>query len=141
MTTLLSSVYSCLDPRALTLPLRLRRGLIHNERVAYPPEVSPLAENQPSSFADSIREARQRLALELRAQAEQIQKLNLELTELRSFTNEPSRKLPVNGMRLRARPRLPRRGLRAAGFAGYGAGKRFGRSPRPDDLHDSRTGV
>ena len=53
--------------------------------VAYSPEVSPLAENQPFSFADSIREARQRLALELRAQAEQIQKLNLELTELRQL--------------------------------------------------------
>jgi len=41
-----------------------------------------LAENEPFSLADSIGEARQRLALELRAQAEQIQKLNLELTEL-----------------------------------------------------------
>jgi hypothetical protein len=41
-----------------------------------------LAETQPFSFADSIREARQRLALALRAQAEQIQRLNLELTEL-----------------------------------------------------------
>jgi hypothetical protein len=41
-----------------------------------------LAENQPFSVADSIGEARQRLALELRAQAEQIQKLNLDLTEL-----------------------------------------------------------
>ena len=41
-----------------------------------------MAETQPFSFADSIREARQRLALELRAQAEQIQRLNLELTEL-----------------------------------------------------------
>ena len=41
-----------------------------------------MAETQPISFADSIREARQRLALELRAQAEQIQRLNLELTEL-----------------------------------------------------------
>lgn len=65
--------------------MRLRRGLIHNERVAYPPEVSRLAENQPVSFADSIREARQRLGLELRAQAEQIQKLNLELTELQQL--------------------------------------------------------
>jgi hypothetical protein len=44
-----------------------------------------LAENQPFSFADSIREARQRLAQELHAQAEQIQKLNLELTELRQL--------------------------------------------------------
>ena len=44
-----------------------------------------MAENQPSSFADSIREARQRLALELRAQAEQIQKLNQELTELQQL--------------------------------------------------------
>jgi hypothetical protein len=41
-----------------------------------------LAETQPFSFADSIGKARQRLALELRAQAEQIQRLNLELTEL-----------------------------------------------------------
>ena len=41
-----------------------------------------MAENEPFSLADSIGEARQRLALELRAQAEQIQKLNLELTEL-----------------------------------------------------------
>jgi hypothetical protein len=44
-----------------------------------------LAENQPFSFADSIREARERLALELRAQTEQIQKVNLELTELRQL--------------------------------------------------------
>jgi hypothetical protein len=42
-----------------------------------------LAENQPFSIADSIEEARQRLALELRAQTEQIRKLNLELTELK----------------------------------------------------------
>ncbi len=42
-----------------------------------------MAENRPFSFADSIREARQSLAQELSAQAEQIQKLNLELTELR----------------------------------------------------------
>jgi hypothetical protein len=69
----------------VTLPLRPRRGLIHNERVAYSPEVSPLAENQPISFADSIREARQRLAQELRAQAGQIQKLNVELTELQQL--------------------------------------------------------
>jgi len=41
-----------------------------------------LAENQPSSFVDSIGKARQRLALELRALAEQIQKLQHELTEL-----------------------------------------------------------
>ena len=44
-----------------------------------------MAENQPFSFADSIREARERLALELRAQTEQIQKVNLELTELRQL--------------------------------------------------------
>jgi len=44
-----------------------------------------LAENQPNSFADSIREARQRLAPELRAQAEQIRKLSLELTELQQL--------------------------------------------------------
>jgi hypothetical protein len=44
-----------------------------------------LAETQPFSFTDSIRDARQRLAVELRAQAEQIQKLNLELTELRQL--------------------------------------------------------
>jgi hypothetical protein len=41
-----------------------------------------LAENQPFPIADSIGEARERLASELRAQGEQIQKLNLELTEL-----------------------------------------------------------
>ncbi len=41
-----------------------------------------MTENQPFSIADSIREARQRLALELHAQAEQIQKLNLEVAEL-----------------------------------------------------------
>ena len=44
-----------------------------------------MAENQPFSFADSIREARQRLAVELRAQAEQISKINLELTELQQL--------------------------------------------------------
>ena len=41
-----------------------------------------MAENQPFSIADSIGEARERLASELRAQGEQIQKLNLELAEL-----------------------------------------------------------
>ena len=41
-----------------------------------------MAENQPLSFVDSIGKARQRLALELRALAEQIQKLQHELTEL-----------------------------------------------------------
>ncbi len=44
-----------------------------------------MAENQAFSFADSIREARQRWALELRAQAEQIRKINLELTELQQL--------------------------------------------------------
>ena len=44
-----------------------------------------MAEDQPFSLTDSIREARQRVALELRAQAEQIQKLNLELTELQQL--------------------------------------------------------
>jgi len=47
--------------------------------------VSFLAENQPLSIADSIGDARERLASELRAQGEQIQKLNLELTELQSL--------------------------------------------------------
>jgi len=78
-----SSAPSSFDLFALTLALRLRRGLIHNKRVAHPSEVSPLAENESFSFADSIREARQHMAAGLRAQAEQIQKLNLELTELR----------------------------------------------------------
>ena len=44
-----------------------------------------MAENQPFSLADSIREARQRLALELRAQAEQIRSINTELTELQEL--------------------------------------------------------
>ncbi len=44
-----------------------------------------MAENHPFSFADSIREARQRLAPELRAQAEQIRKLNLDMTELQQL--------------------------------------------------------
>ena len=44
-----------------------------------------MAENQPFSYADAIREARQRLAPELRAQAEQIRKLNLELTGLQQL--------------------------------------------------------
>jgi hypothetical protein len=69
----------------LTLPLHLSYGLIHNKRVAYPPEVSPLAKDGPYSIADSIREARAILALELRAQAEQIQKLTLDLTELQQL--------------------------------------------------------
>jgi len=43
-----------------------------------------LTENQPFSFADSIRDARQRLALDLHAQAAQIQKLNLEMAELQA---------------------------------------------------------
>lgn len=41
-----------------------------------------MAENQSVSFTDSIRDARQRLELELHAQADQIQKLSLEMTEL-----------------------------------------------------------
>jgi hypothetical protein len=45
-----------------------------------------LAETQPSfSFADSIREARRRLAADLRAQAEQIHKLTVELRELQQL--------------------------------------------------------
>ncbi|MGD0224607.1 MAG: hypothetical protein ABSF71_19935 [Terriglobia bacterium] len=44
-----------------------------------------MAENQPFTFEESIRDARRRLALELRAQAEHIQKLNLELTELQQL--------------------------------------------------------
>jgi hypothetical protein len=45
--------------------------------------VAFLAENQSFPIADSIREAGERLALEHRAQAEQIQKLELEVTALR----------------------------------------------------------
>jgi hypothetical protein len=45
-------------------------------------EVEFLAENQSFSIADSVAAARTRLAEELHAQAEQIQKLNSELTEL-----------------------------------------------------------
>lgn len=41
-----------------------------------------MAETQPGSFSDTIRGARERLELELRAQGEQIQKLNQELAEL-----------------------------------------------------------
>jgi hypothetical protein len=41
-----------------------------------------LAETQPGSFSDTIRGARERLELDLRAQGEQIQKLNQELAEL-----------------------------------------------------------
>ena len=44
-----------------------------------------MGENQPLSIADSIGEARERLASVLRTQGEQIQKLNLELTELQSL--------------------------------------------------------
>jgi hypothetical protein len=65
--------------------LRLRLGLIHNEAGVYAFEVSPLTENQPVPFADSIREAGGRLGRELRAQAEQIQKLNLDLAELQQL--------------------------------------------------------
>jgi hypothetical protein len=43
-----------------------------------------LAENPSFSFVDSIGEARERLATELRAQAEQIEKISLELNELQS---------------------------------------------------------
>jgi hypothetical protein len=45
-------------------------------------EVEFLAENKSFSIADSVAAARARLAEELHAQAEQIQKLNSELTEL-----------------------------------------------------------
>ncbi len=45
-------------------------------------EVEVLAENKSFSIADSVAAARARLAEELHAQAEQIQKLNSELTEL-----------------------------------------------------------
>ena len=41
-----------------------------------------MAENPSFSFVDSIGEARERLAEQLRAQSEQIEKINLELTEL-----------------------------------------------------------
>ena len=44
-----------------------------------------MAEIQSDSFEDSIRDGRQRLALELRAQADHIQKLNSELTELQQL--------------------------------------------------------
>jgi len=44
-----------------------------------------LPEYQSSSIADPIRDARQRLALELRAQADQIQNLSLELKELQQL--------------------------------------------------------
>jgi hypothetical protein len=47
--------------------------------------VFPLAENHSFSFTDSVREARERLASVLRAQAEQVQKLNLGLTELQQL--------------------------------------------------------
>jgi hypothetical protein len=47
--------------------------------------VRSVAENQPFSFADSIREARRRLSLDLRAQAEQLQKLHLQLRELQQI--------------------------------------------------------
>jgi hypothetical protein len=50
-----------------------------------PHEVSLVADNELISLADSIGEARQRLALELGAQAEQIRKLNLELTQLQQL--------------------------------------------------------
>lgn len=44
-----------------------------------------MAENQPFSFADSIREARRRLSLDLRAQAELLQKLSLQVRELQQL--------------------------------------------------------
>jgi hypothetical protein len=47
--------------------------------------VFPLAETQPSSLADSIRNARQHFEQELRAQAERFEKLHTELTELRQL--------------------------------------------------------
>jgi hypothetical protein len=66
-----------------TLPLRPCRGLFHNGCVAYPAEESRLAEAQPNLITDLIREARQRLAEELRSQAEQLEKLEHDLAELR----------------------------------------------------------
>jgi hypothetical protein len=48
-------------------------------------EVNPLAENHSSAFTESIRGARQRLTLELRAQGQHIHKLNLELAELQQL--------------------------------------------------------
>lgn len=66
-----------------TLPLRPRRGLFHNEYGVYPAEVFHLAEAQSNLIADLIREARQRLVQELRSQAEQLEKLELDLAELR----------------------------------------------------------
>jgi hypothetical protein len=56
--------------------------LIHNVRVNDSPEVSSLAENQTVLLADLIEAARGHLASELRAQAEQIEKLRTELAEL-----------------------------------------------------------
>ncbi|MGO8788045.1 MAG: hypothetical protein ACLQVL_11785 [Terriglobia bacterium] len=50
-----------------------------------------MAEDQPFSLTDSIQEARQRVTLELRAQAEQIQKLNRELTALQQLHERTER--------------------------------------------------
>jgi hypothetical protein len=47
--------------------------------------VFPLAETQPSSFADSIRDARQHFEQELRAQAERFEKLHTDFIELRKL--------------------------------------------------------
>ena len=66
-------------------PIARARPLIHNVRVSHPSEVSPLADNQPVLFAESIREARQCFEAELSARAEQIRKLTLALTELQQI--------------------------------------------------------
>ena len=52
-----------------------------------------MTENKPSSIADSIREARERLALELRAEADQIQKLSQQLAELQQFHERTGQEL------------------------------------------------
>ena len=70
------------DPPHLDIAVAPVSRVIHNVRLAYLPEVFPLAEDQTLSFSEAVRGARERLAKELSAQAEQIQKLNQQLAEL-----------------------------------------------------------
>jgi hypothetical protein len=113
-------------------------------RVPYPTEVSPLTENQPFSIADSIREARQRLALELHAQAEQIQKLNLEVAELQlrhDRTEQEASRQWDEVTRAAEQAVEAAAALEPAVAPDTVLENRLGCGSRLDDLHDSRTGV
>jgi len=73
------------------MSLRPCRGLFHNDSAYYCAEVVHLAGTQLKILADSIREARERLAQKLGSQAEQIEKLDQDLAGLRQGYQQAAR--------------------------------------------------